>query len=83
MSILLNMDDTSKNEKRKIDSDEGFNPQTKNVYSCDQCRYTANSQSLLNSHKQFIHEGIIYPCDQFKYAATEQGVLKKNKHKAI
>ena len=59
------MEDTSETKKRKI-------VDTKDVYPCEKCEYTANKQDTLKQYMQSKHEGIRYPCDQCEYTATRQ-----------
>ena len=50
----------------------------KDVFSCNQCDYTAASSSILKRHKETIHLGIRYPCDLCDYKATQLGCLNKH-----
>ena len=64
------MEDKLDTKKRKIDN-------TKNVYPCDQCKYSGSRTSLYR-HKQSKHEGIRYPCDHCDFTATTLQNVKKH-----
>ena len=53
------------------------------VFSCEDCDYTATTKMGVYQHVQSKHEGVCYTCDQCEYKATQKGNLKthvKAKH---
>ena len=54
------------------------------VFPCDLCEYGAQSESSLEQHKRFKHEGIRYNCDFCTYVTGFEGQLTmhtQSKHK--
>ena len=53
------------------------------VFSCEECDYTAIARRGIDRHVQAKHEGVCYTCDQCGYKATRKDILRthvKTKH---
>ena len=47
------------------------------LFQCEECQFKSGSRTLLNRHKQAIHEGDKYSCNQCDFKAKIKENLKK------